>query len=239
MMRYGHWLRTGIGTVVGLKLLGVLPLLVVLLAGNDTGAIPTASPARALAADAGAGKHDAQAPASPARADLLRIPGDGPSATFAVESRGVQELVEALQRRSAELSKRDTELDRREAAIAVAEKGLEKRIAHLEKLTAGVVKGRPAAGGFAGAGSPAVPGSAMEELGKIYGAMKAEEAAPLFDRLDTQTVYAIFKYMKQRQISAVLPLMNPDKAVELTELLGGRRRAKHGDTSPSAGRPSS
>ena len=36
------------------------------------------------------------------------------------------------------------------------------------------------------------------------------------------TVRELFIHMKQRQISAVLPLMDPEKAVALTELLSGR-----------------
>ena len=63
--------------------------------------------------------------------------------------------------------------------------------------------------------------TAMEQLGGIYGAMKAEEAASLFDRLDNETVGQILRHMKQRQISAILPLMNPDKAVAITKILGG------------------
>lgn len=241
MRRYGRWLHTGIGTVVGLKLLGFLPVLVVALAGHEPRTMPTASPSPALAADAGAAapatqEHDAGSDTVP---DPVRIPGDGPSTAFTVESRGVQGLVQALRRRDAELAKREAELTRREASIAAAEKALDQKIVHLEALTAGVVTGSPAPDGSAGGTSPAVVSSAMAGLGKIYGSMKAEEAAPLFDRLDTQTVYAIFNHMKQRQISAVLPLMNPDKAVELTELLGGHRRPGKGEASKRPERPSS
>jgi hypothetical protein len=172
----------------------------------------------------------------------------------------VRELVEVLRRRDEELARRDAELARREAAIAAATKDLNDKIVHLEALTGTAPPAGVPAAGLARAGAAAVPGAAvaetggggragvtdsagapvaaidsMEELGKIYGAMKAEEAAPLFDRLDDSTVLRIFQHMKQRQISAVLPLMKPEKAVKLTELLGGRRPAPAA-ASPAAAR---
>jgi flagellar motility protein MotE (MotC chaperone) len=159
---------------------------------------------------------------------------------FDAESRGVRELVEVLRRRDEELARRDADLKRREAAIAAAAKDLNEKIVHLESLTGTTpsvvpssapssggpvppAAGRPAGGGTGDGNGTGAAVDAMEELGKIYGAMKAEEAAPLFDRLDDATVLRIFRHMKQRQISAVLPLMKPEKAVVLTELLGGRK----------------
>jgi flagellar motility protein MotE (MotC chaperone) len=223
-MKYDHrWIRIGVAVVVGLKLVGLTPLLVRAVSTPP----PEPRPAAGAAADAekpatpppGSAKDDAAS-----KGGAVRIPGDGPSAEFAAERRGVEQLVEAIRAREQDLAKRDAALARREAAIAAAAKDLEQKITHLEALTGGAGAGVPAAASGATAGEAAgTPAGSMEELGKIYGAMKAEEAAPLFDRLDTATVREIFRYMKQRQISAVLPLMNPEKAVALTELLGGRR----------------
>jgi flagellar motility protein MotE (MotC chaperone) len=157
-------------------------------------------------------------------------PPDGPSAAFAEQSRVLQGLLEAIRRRSAELDLREAELVQRETALASAEENLDKKISHLESLAQ--EKTPPGAGsapvpqGAPGSAAADVPVSSMDQLGRIYGAMKAEEAAPLLDRLDDETVHAIFANMKQKQISAILPLMNPEKAVALTELLGGRRSTR-------------
>ena len=245
-----RWLRSGIVVVLAVKLAALLPLVALAVGGGDAkgqsgapgAAAPAAGPGAPSAAAAGfATAAPKSSPPPPPVAHATRIPGDGPSAAFDAESRGVRELVEVLGKRDEELERRDAELARREAAIAAAAKDLNEKIVHLESLTgsappavAAASPGAvPAAAGSVGAaptsppqaGAPAgaaAAGSPMEELGKIYGAMKAEEAAPLFDRLDDATVLRIFQNMKQKQISAVLPLMKPEKAVTLTELLGGR-----------------
>ncbi len=229
MIPRDSWMRTGVAVVVGLKLVGLLPFHSVAGSGSARDAVEAAKPtadtaAPAVAPDAlpvGDEQHET-------RGAPLRIPGDGSSAEFATENRGVRTLVEALRRRAEELETRDAELGRREEAVAGAAQDLDTKIRHLETLAAQV---RPAdttaAVGAGEAATPAAtvsPSASMEELGKIYGGMKAEEAAPLFNRLDDEIVYQIFRHMKQRQISAVLPLMEPDKAVVLTEFLGGRKR---------------
>ena len=72
-------------------------------------------------------------------------------------------------------------------------------------------------------------GRAIEE--QIGVDQEARTSQQRIDRLDDETVHAIFTNMKQKQISAILPLMNPDKAVALTKLLGGRRSAPAADES--------
>jgi hypothetical protein len=275
-----RWMRAGIAVVLAVKLAGLLPLAAVAVGAGEGGTRSSGgAPAAAAAGASSAGRAApivgssassassataASKPTPPAPApETIRIPGDGPSAEFDAESRGVRELVDVLRRRDEELARRDAELARREAAIAAATKDLNDKIVHLEALTgtappagmhaesvaragAAAVPGAAVAetggggdgrgaGVTDGAGAPVTPVDSMEELGKIYGAMKAEEAAPLFDRLDDSTVLRIFHHMKQRQISAVLPLMKPEKAVKLTELLGGRRPAPAA-ASPAAAR---
>lgn len=239
-----RWVRAAIAVVIGLKLLGFIPVLGSLSSeARREGSLATALAAdpedgtKALAAAAaeeaanlaGAPGEDAPAKVSPGQQILPGDPPpDGPSAEFAEERRVLHRLLDAIKRRSAELDLREAELVQRETALGVAEEDLDKKIGHLESLTARAGgEGAPAAvaaprGRAAPAAAAPMP-SSMDQLGRIYGAMKAEEAAPLLDRLDDETVRAIFSHMKQKQISAILPLMKPEKAVALTRLLGGRR----------------
>ena len=215
MTGYRRWGRSAVGAVVGLKIVAVVPMLVAMVTGGDPGKAASAAPPPALAAQS-TSVGDSQGTTSfAARAEPGLVSGEAPSARFVADNRAVHQLVEALRRREAELTKQGAALQQREVALGVATKDLDEKAAHLEALTGQAARDAP---------EPAAP---MEHLGKIYGAMKAEEAAPLFDRLDTSIVRAIFKYMKQRQISAVLPLMDRDKAVALTELLGGRRSVRN------------
>jgi flagellar motility protein MotE (MotC chaperone) len=212
-MTQPRWVRTAIGAVVVVKVLGLVPFLAGPARRSDPQA--TASEMQPAAPVAEQGGSEGQAGNSPGaaseRREGSRIPAEDPSAAFSAQSNVVREFHEAMRRRSEEIAAREADLLQRENAIAAASKDLEKKITHLESL---------------GTAASEVQQPAMEELGKIYGAMKAEEAAPLLDRLDDETVLAIFGHMKQRQISAVLPLMNPEKAVALTELLGGRGRSR-------------
>jgi flagellar motility protein MotE (MotC chaperone) len=241
------WMRRSVSAVVAVKLAGLVPLAALAVGAVEHGGRPAGDARVETRAASGADRGGAAAPdapvsgahggaaaaqTSPVSAEsAARIPGDGPSAAFALERRGIGQLVDALQQRDQVLAQRDAELARREAAMATAAKDLEAKIAHLQALTGEAPAAgppSPARGGGGGAGTAGPTGAdgagdAMAQLAKIYGAMKAEEAAPLFNRLDEATVFRIFQHMKERQISAVLPLMDPEKAVALTELLGGRR----------------
>jgi len=216
-MTQPRWLRAAIGAVVVVKVLGLVPF----LAGPARRSDPQATAASEMQPAAPVteqGGSEGQAANSPGktgdRREGSQISGDDASTEFSAQTNAVREFQEAMRRRSEQIAAREAGLLQREDAIAAASKDLEKKIAHLESL---------------GTAANEAQQPAMEELGKIYGAMKAEEAAPLLDRLDDQTVLAIFGHMKQRQISAVLPLMNPEKAVALTELLGGRSRKPTGE----------
>lgn len=205
----GRWVRTAIGVVVAVKLLGLIPFLAGLVTNGDR----QGTQAAALAAEqvGAGGQAREKVEAAGTTRELSRVSSENPTAGFNAESAGLRQFHEAMRRRAGEIAAREAALSQREQAIAAAAKDLEKKIAHLESL--GVKEGQATQPG-------------MEELGKIYGTMKAEEAAPLLDGLDNETVRAIFAHMKQRQISAILPLMNRDKAVELTKLLGGRQSQK-------------
>jgi len=211
MTRGARWVRTAIGTVLGLKLLALAPFLAGLATGEDSQATAVGVPrfAVAIEQEGSEGRPERLSGKGPEPKQPVQIPGGEPRDMFTTGSGGVRELSEAVRRKSEEIGRREAELAQREKALAAAAEDLQKKIAHLESLAM-----TPA-----GTEEPA-----MAELAKIYGAMKAEEAAPLLDRLGNETVQAIFAHMKQRQISAVLPLMDRDKAVALTELLGGRRR---------------
>jgi flagellar motility protein MotE (MotC chaperone) len=58
-------------------------------------------------------------------------------------------------------------------------------------------------------------------VGKIYQSMSPEDAAAILDRLDDATAMSIFAGMRERQIAAILALMDHDRAVALTRALAG------------------
>ena len=148
------------------------------------------------------------------------------------KSRGFRDLLEAVRERGVELDKREQAVAAREAAL----KGLEATLG--ERVGGGLaaVPPVPAPASAPGATAPAAAASAAAAAAgttppqagacgvivtKIYQAMKPEEAAPIFDRLDDATAMTIFGCMKEKQIGAILAVMSRDRAVALTRVLAG------------------
>jgi flagellar motility protein MotE (MotC chaperone) len=131
------------------------------------------------------------------------------------ESRGFRELLEAVQKRAADLDQRDQAMATRQATLRTLEKTVGDQVARLETLTKPAAgKGGADAPGAAAVGTPA-------GVTKIYESMKAEEAAPILDKMDDTTVKGILGTMKERQIGAILAAMNRDRAVAVTKVLAG------------------
>jgi len=141
------------------------------------------------------------------------VPGD-----LLARSRGFRDLLDAVRQRGAELDEREQAIKARTAALDALEKTVAEEVARLEGL---VGKGAAAAPVEAGAPAPALDAGVAVGVTKIYESMKAEEAAPILDRLDDATAKAILARMKEKQIGAILAAMNRDRAVALTKALAG------------------
>lgn len=125
----------------------------------------------------------------------------------------VQDLVEALQQRQAELALRAESLEEREEAMLVFERELENRVAELE----GIRRELDTRVGAAETASTA----AAEEISRVYAAMKPADAAPILDGLEDEVVLRILRQMRAKQVSAILPLLDRERAVVLTRALAG------------------
>ena len=60
----------------------------------------------------------------------------------------------------------------------------------------------------------------LTTLVEFYSKMEPKKAAPVFEKLDKDLVVALFKKMKQKQITKILEVMNPEASVKLTEYYG-------------------
>lgn len=125
----------------------------------------------------------------------------------------VRGLVEALQQRQTELRRRADALDEREEAMLVFERELDTRVADLEAI-------RTELEGKVGAAEEA-QAAAAAEISRVYAAMKPAEAAPILDGLEDAVVLRILRQMRAKQVSAILPLLEKDRAVALTRALAG------------------
>ena len=153
-------------------------------------------------------ERPAKAPEAAESASAI-VPGD-----LLARSRGFRDLLDAVRQRGAELDEREQAIKARTAALDALEKTVAEEVARLEALV-----GKGAASAPIEAAAPAPGAGVGVGVTKIYESMKAEEAAPILDRLDDATAKAILARMKEKQIGAILAAMNRDRAVALTKAL--------------------
>jgi len=134
-----------------------------------------------------------------------------PKAALGAAHPDTRTLLEALERRQAELDAREREIASKEERLALYEKDVTAKVASLEEIEKRLSTRAKAA-------TQAVD-AAAESLAKIYGTMKPEAAAPILDRLDDPTVLTIFSRMKEKQVGEILPLMTRERAIALTQAL--------------------
>ena len=137
-----------------------------------------------------------------------------PKAAIGAAHPDTRTLLEALERRQAELDAREREIASKEERLALYEKDVTAKVASLEEIEKRLSTRAKAA-------TQAVD-AAAESLAKIYGTMKPEAAAPILDRLDDPTVLTIFSRMKEKQVGEILPLMTRERAIALTQALADR-----------------
>jgi len=192
-----------------MRTLKTLALIGLLVKAVVVGVLCTDRVARASAEPAGKAKGEA------GKAAPAAVPAE-----VLARSRGFREMLDALERRTGVLDQREQAVVTREASLKALEKTLADEIARLEQQGGGRAPAPKAAAGAAptaAAAPPVVTGSAA--VTKIYESMKPEEAAPILDKLDDATVKSIFGHMKEKQIGALLAVMNRERAVALTKAL--------------------
>lgn len=193
--------RWAIGLALGLKLAALLAT------GHGS---PVAS---ALAEDAPA--------AAPALAGVkpraVESTGEHAKGAAHASATDVKALLESLSRRQAELDQREKTLAAREEKLALYEKDVTEKIAHLEQV------GKTLKDELKRTHS--ATDEAAASLAKVYGAMKPSEAAPILDQLDEATALRILTRMKEKQVGEILPLMTRERAIGLTRSLAGRTPA--------------
>ena len=177
------------------------------------GAVPATgapAPAAAPATPANAAPADANAPPVPINFD--------PSTLTKSEIDTLQRLAE----RRDLIEQREREIATKEGLLKAAESRIDGKAAELqdlEKNIQGLLKkydGQKQA--------------EIEQLVKIYGAMKPKDAARIFDSLEMPILVSVIQSMKEAKVAPIMSMMAPAKATALTEELTVRKL-------PAAGTP--
>ncbi|MEO0384102.1 MAG: hypothetical protein AAF234_11180 [Pseudomonadota bacterium] len=122
-------------------------------------------------------------------------------------------LLERLGERRVLMEEREQDLRVREQLLAAAERRLEERLAELEALEARV-----------SAVADAEEQRESEEIGRlvqVYSAMRAKDAAAIFDLLDLPILMEVANAMNPRKMADILGEMNTESARRLTIALAG------------------
>ena len=73
-------------------------------------------------------------------------------------------------------------------------------------------------------------GERLDRLVTLYAKMEPKKAAPVIEKLDKDLTVELFKQLPQKQVTAILEAMTPDRSVTLSEYYGRVRSTREYDT---------
>jgi flagellar motility protein MotE (MotC chaperone) len=183
-------------------------------AQNASAAAPAASAAPAPATSAAPA---AAAPAEPAKAAESTVADPlKPANANQKFSPSELELLQSLSKRRAELDQRSEELDRRDLLLKATEQRVQEKIDELQKMQSQV----DAALGKVDEQED----QRLQSLVRIYEAMKPQEAAAIFDKLEQPVLMQVLTRMKDKAVAAILPHLDGDKARSITMALAEHKQ---------------
>jgi flagellar motility protein MotE (MotC chaperone) len=178
-------------------------------------------PAKSQAPTSAAIQGATGAEASPVSSPQMSGDGDGlgsaefPADPFALTNEEL-ELLQSLATRRAELERREQEIERRLAILTAAETRIEEKIEKLEALRQSIEQ--------ATAQSEERQDEQIASLARIYGAMKAKEAAKIFETMEMAILLDVLSEMRERKSAAILAKMDPTRARAVTLQLAQREK---------------
>ena len=120
-----------------------------------------------------------------------------------------------MDNRRVELEERNARLEQRESDFVARERELAVRLTELKELSEKLKIEREK--------GDKQRSTQMEQLANVYGSMNPPEAAHLLEQLDIQVSLSLIERMPEKRIGQILALMNPQRALELTNLLSQRK----------------
>jgi flagellar motility protein MotE (MotC chaperone) len=126
-------------------------------------------------------------------------------------------ILTALDSRRVELEERGARLDKREDEFSARERELAVRITELKELSERLKLQREK--------GDKQRAAQLDQLANVYSSMNPPEAAHLLEQLDIQVCLSLIERMPEKRMGQILSLMNPQRALELTNLLSKRNAA--------------
>ncbi|MFP5212807.1 MAG: MotE family protein [Acidobacteriota bacterium] len=126
----------------------------------------------------------------------------------------VADTIAVLQQREAEIKRKEDQLKEKEDRLNKMEKEVEQKLKDLIGIQKEIQAYRTE--------KEESQSARVRSLAKIYGTMKAKEAAKLLDNLDDKLVMNIIAIMNSDEAAGILSAMDVKKAAKISEALSGR-----------------
>jgi flagellar motility protein MotE (MotC chaperone) len=123
-------------------------------------------------------------------------------------------VLTALDHRRAELEERSARMEQRDLELVARDRDIAARLTELKELTERLKVERQK--------GEKQRSAQLDQLSNVYGSMNPPEAAHLMEQLDIQVCLTLIQRMPEKRIGQILALMNPQRALELTNLLSRR-----------------
>lgn len=124
-------------------------------------------------------------------------------------------------RKKKQIDERVQVLSRREKKLQDLEKSIDEKLKKLEEERKFFAQGIQQ--------EKDLQGQRLDKLVELYDKMEPKKAAPVFEKMDEDLVVALFKRLRQKQVTLILETMNADKSVKLSEYFGRVRSGKEYD----------
>lgn len=180
------------------------------------------APAQAGQAPAAANTAAANPAEAPAGADMpaaaTPAEGTGQAVNFdpSTLSKSEIEVLQRLAERRTAVEKHEREVEAKDGLLKAAEARIDGKIAQLQDLEKNI-KGLLQQ-------YDAQKQQELDQLVRIYSAMKPKEAAGIFETLDMPILLSLVKQMKETKVAPIMALMSPQKATALTEAITARKQ---------------
>ncbi len=165
-------------------------------AGAPAATPPGAEPAAAAPAEGAAGQAVAFDPSTLSKSEI--------------------EVLQRLAERRGTVEKRERELEAKDGLLKAAESRIDGKIAQLQDLEKNI-KGLLSQ--YDGQKQ-----QELDQLVRIYSAMKPKEAAGIFETLEMPILLSLVQKMKETKVAPIMALMTPAKATALTEAITSRKQ---------------
>jgi flagellar motility protein MotE (MotC chaperone) len=138
-----------------------------------------------------------------------------------VKKAEIGKYLDMAERKEQQISERTIKLAKREEQLKALERGIEEKLSQLDDERKFIAKTLQE--------EKDLKGERLDKVVELYDKMDPKKAAVAFEKIDKDLAVALFKRLKQKQVTIILEAMNPEKSVELTEYFARVKSAKEYD----------